>query len=59
MTTATAVVEFETSMAGKHGNGVDFIGVSQNGRIDEFPPASDPVTTSAGSPLAPDTQAVS
>jgi hypothetical protein len=58
MTTATAVVEFETSMASKHGNGVDFIGVNRNGRIVEFPPPSEPVTTSVGSPLAPDTQAV-
>ena len=30
------------------------IGVNQNGRIVEFPPPSNPVTTSAGSPLAPD-----
>ena len=58
MTTDTAVLEFETSMAGKHVNGVDIIGVNQNGRTVEFPPPSDPVTTSAGSPLAPDTQAV-
>ena len=58
MTTDTAVLEFETSMAGKHVNGVDITGVNQNGRTLEFPPPSDPVTTSAGSPLAPDTQAV-
>ena len=55
MTTDTAVLEFETSMAGKHVNGVDIIGVNQNGRTLEFPPPSDPVTTSAGSPLAPET----
>jgi hypothetical protein len=54
-----AVLEFETSMAGKHVNGVDIIGVNQNRRIVEFPPPSDPVTTSGGSPLALDTQAVS
>jgi hypothetical protein len=58
MTTDTAALEFETSMAGKHVNGVDMIGVKQNGRIVEFPPPSDPVTTSAGSPLASDTLAV-
>ncbi len=58
MTTDTAVLEFETSRAGKHLNGVDIIGVNQNGRIVEFPPPSDPVTTSASSPLAPDPQAV-
>ena len=58
MTTDTAVLEFETSMAGKHVNGVDIIGVKQNGRTLEFPPLNDPVTTSAGSLLAPDTQAV-
>ena len=58
MTTDTAVLEFETSMAGKHVNGVDIVGVKQNGRIVEFPPPSEPVTTSVGSPLAPDTQAV-
>jgi hypothetical protein len=58
MTTDTAVLEFETSMAGKHVNGVDIVGVKQNGRTLAFAPPSDPVTTSAGSPLAPDTQAV-
>jgi hypothetical protein len=58
MTTDTAVLEVETSMAGKHVNGVDIVGVKQNGRTLEFPPPSDPVTTSAGSPLASDTQAV-
>jgi hypothetical protein len=58
MTTDTAVLEFETSMAGKQVNGVDIIGVEQNGPTLEFPPPSDPVTTSAGSPLGPDTQAV-
>ena len=58
MTTDTAVLEFETSMAGKHVSGVDIIGVNQNGRIIEFPPLSDPVTASASSLLAPDTQAV-
>ncbi len=58
MTTDTAVVEFATSMAGKHVNGVDIIGVNQNERIVEFSPPNGPVTTSAGSPLAPDTQAV-
>ena len=40
-------------------NGFDIIGVNQNGRIVEFPPPSDPVTTSASSPLAPDPQAAS
>ena len=58
MTTDTAVLELETSMAAKHVNGVDIIGVNQNERTVEFPPPGDPVTTSAGSPLAPDTQAV-
>ena len=58
MTTDPAVLELETSMAAKHVNGVDIIGVNQNGRILEFPPPGDPVTTSAGSLLAPDTQAV-
>jgi hypothetical protein len=58
MTTDTAVLEFKTSMAAKHVNGVDIIGVNQNGRTLEFPPPGDPVTTSAGSPLAPDIQAV-
>jgi hypothetical protein len=59
MTTDTAVLEFETSMAGKHVIGVDIVGANQKGRIVEFRPPSDPVTTSAGSPLAPDTQAAS
>jgi hypothetical protein len=55
----TAVLEFETSRAGIHVNGFDIIGINQNGRIVEFPPPSDPVTTSASSPLAPDPQAAS
>jgi hypothetical protein len=54
MTTDTAVLELEISMAGKHVNGVDIIGVNQNGRTLEFPPPSDPFTTSAGSSVAPD-----
>jgi hypothetical protein len=59
MTTDPAVLELETSMAhAKHVNGVDIIGVNQNGRTLEFPPPGDPVTTSVGSLLAPDTQAV-
>ena len=53
----TAVLEFETSRAGMYVNGLDIIGVNQNGRIVEFPPSSDPVTTN--SPLAPDPQAAS
>jgi hypothetical protein len=32
MTTDTAVLELETSMAGKHVNGVDIIAVNPNGR---------------------------
>jgi hypothetical protein len=59
MTTDTAVRELETSMAGKHVNGVDIIGVNQNGRIIEFPSVSDPVITGASSPLAADRQAAS
>jgi hypothetical protein len=59
MTTDTAVPELETSMAGKHVNGVDIIGVNQNGRIIEFPSVSDPVITGASSPLAADRQAAS
>jgi hypothetical protein len=59
MTTDTAVLELETSMAGKHVNGVDIVGVNQNGRIIEFPSVSDPVITGASSPLAADRQAAS
>jgi len=55
MTTDPAVLELETSVAAKHVNGVDKIGVNRNGRTLEFPPPRDPFTTSAGSPLAPDT----
>ena len=58
MTTPTAVVELETSMAAKHVNGVDIIGVHQHERTVECPPPGDLVATSARSPLAPDTQTV-
>ena len=58
MTTDTAVLELETSMAGTHVNCVDIIGVNQNERTLEFTPPGDPVTTSAGSLLAADTQAI-
>jgi hypothetical protein len=58
MTTDTAVLELETSIAGKQVNGVDIIGVHQHEPTLEFTPPGDPVTTSAGSPLAPDTQAI-
>jgi hypothetical protein len=59
MTSDAAVLEFETSRAGMYINGFNIIGVNQNGRIVEFPPPSNPVTTSASSPLAPDPQAAS
>jgi len=36
MTTDTAVLEFETSMAGKYVNGVDIIRCNADGRIVEF-----------------------
>ena len=59
MTTDTAVLEFETAMAGKYVNGVDILGPNQNGRSIEFPSVRDPVITGASSPLAPDPQAAS
>ena len=59
MTTDIAVLEFESSMAGKHVKGVDIIGVNRNGPIVEFPSVSDPVITGASSPLAADRQAAS